>query len=91
MMQYADSAQVIPDVPAAYPVIEIPEFELKEVAPLFDNLPEPKLSEEYQTDGTVRPRVGGTILYRTSLPEVKEGTTLLIDEVHDWAQSICRW
>ena len=28
----------------------------------------------------------GTILYRTSLPEVKEGTTLLIDEVHDWAQ-----
>ena len=31
MMQYADSAQVIPDVPAAYPVIEIPEFELKEV------------------------------------------------------------
>jgi hypothetical protein len=33
MMQYADSAQVIPDVPAAYPVIEIPEFELKEVAP----------------------------------------------------------
>ena len=28
----------------------------------------------------------GTILYRTTLPAVKEGTTLLIDEVHDWAQ-----
>ena len=85
MMQYADSAQVIPDVPAAYPVIEIPEFELKEVAPLFDNLPEPKLSED------IKPmehfdQGWGTILYRTSLPEVKEGTTLLIDEVHDWAQ-----
>lgn len=85
MMQYADSAQVIPDVPAAYPVIEIPEFELKEVAPLFDNLPEPKLSEDIKPMEQFN-QGWGTILYRTSLPEVKEGTTLLIDEVHDWAQ-----
>ena len=79
MMQYADSAQVIPDVPAAYPVIEIPEFELK------DNLPEPKLSEDIKPMEQFD-QGWGTILYRTSLPEVKEGTTLLIDEVHDWAQ-----
>lgn len=85
MMQYADSAQVIPDVPAAYPVIEISEFELKEVAPLFDNLPEPKLSENIKPMEQFD-QGWGTILYRTSLPEVKEGTTLLIDEVHDWAQ-----
>lgn len=85
MMQYADSAQVIPDVPAVYPVIEIPEFELKEVAPLFDNLPEPKLSEDIKPMEQFD-QGWGTILYRTSLPEVKEGTTLLIDEVHDWAQ-----
>ena len=85
MMQYADSAQVIPDVPAAYPVIEIPEFELKEVAPLFDYLPEPKLSEDIKPMEQFD-QGWGTILYRTSLPEVKEGTTLLIDEVHDWAQ-----
>ena len=85
MMQYADSAQVIPDVPAAYPVIEIPEFELKEVAPLFDNLPEPKLSEDIKPMEQFD-QGWGTILYRTSLPEVKEGTTLLIDEVHDWVQ-----
>lgn len=85
MMQYADSAQVILDVPAAYPVIEIPEFELKEVAPLFDNLPEPKLSEDIKPMEQFD-QGWGTILYRTSLPEVKEGTTLLIDEVHDWAQ-----
>lgn len=85
MMQYADSAQVIPDGPAAYPVIEIPEFELKEVAPLFDNLPEPKLSEDIKPMEQFD-QGWGTILYRTSLPEVKEGTTLLIDEVHDWAQ-----
>lgn len=85
MMQYADSAQVIPDVPVAYPVIEIPEFELKEVAPLFGNLPEPKLSEDIKPMEQFD-QGWGTILYRTSLPEVKEGTTLLIDEVHDWAQ-----
>lgn len=85
LMQYADSAQVIPDVPAAYSVIEIPEFALKEVAPLFDNLPEPKLSEDIKPMEQFD-QGWGTILYRTSLPEVKEGTTLLIDEVHDWAQ-----
>lgn len=85
LMQYADSAQVILDVPAAYPVIEIPEFALKEVAPLFDNLPEPKLSEDIKPMEQFD-QGWGTILYRTSLPEVKEGTTLLIDEVHDWAQ-----
>ena len=28
----------------------------------------------------------GTILYRTTLPAVTSGTTLLITEVHDWAQ-----
>ena len=29
----------------------------------------------------------GTILYRTTLPaDVKEGTVLLVDEPHDWAQ-----
>ena len=85
LMQYADSAQVIPDAPAAYPVIEIPEFALKEVAPLFDNLPEPKLSEDIKPMEQFD-QGWGTILYRTSLPEVKGGTTLLIDEVHDWAQ-----
>ena len=61
------------------------EFELKEVAPLFDNLPEPKLSEDIKPMEQFD-QGWGTILYRTSLPEVKEGTTLLIDEVHDWAQ-----
>lgn len=85
LMQYADSAQVIPDVPQAYPLIEIPAIRFEETACLFENLPEPKEAEE------VKPMEDfdqgwGTILYRTTLPEVKEGTVLLIDEVHDWAQ-----
>ena len=46
LTQYADSGQVIPDVPAAYPLIEIPAFTVGEVAPLFDNLPAPQASKE---------------------------------------------
>ena len=85
LVQYADSGQVIPDIPAANPVIEIPTIQFKERADLFANLPQAVKSE------TVKPmeefdQGWGSILYRTTLPSVKEGTTLLIDEVHDWAQ-----
>lgn len=85
LTRYADAGQVIPEVPAANPVIEIPKFKVDKVAPLFENLPEPILSEE------VKPmeqfdQGWGTILYRTSLPAVSAGTTLLITEVCDWAQ-----
>ena len=85
LLQYADSGQVIPEVPEAYPVIEIPEFEVNEVTPLFDNLPKFQESENIQPMEQFD-QGWGTILYRTQLPAVAEGTTLLIDEVHDWAQ-----
>ena len=85
LQAYADSAQVIPDVPKAYPVIEIPAIRFTETAPLFENLPQAQESKdihpmEYFDQGW------GTILYRTQLPEVEAGTVLLVDEVHDWAQ-----
>lgn len=85
MIQYADSAQVIPEVPAAYPLIEIPEFTVTEVAPLFENLPTAKTSKNIKPMEQFD-QGWGTILYQTSLPKVEEGTILLIDEVHDWAQ-----
>ena len=85
LMQYADPDQVIPDVPQAYPLIEIPTINFNERALLFDNLP------KFVKTESVKPmeefdQGWGTILYCTTLPEVKEGTVLLIDEVHDWAQ-----
>ncbi len=85
MANYMAPGEVQPEIPDAFPVIEIPEFELKETALLFDNLPEP------QTSRDIKPmeqfdQGWGSILYRTTLPAVKAGTTLLIDEVHDWAQ-----
>lgn len=85
LTQYADSGQAIPDVPEAYPIIEIPEFTVDEVAPLFSNLPKPQMSEKIKPMEQFD-QGWGTILYRATLPAVKEGTVLLIDEVHDWAQ-----
>lgn len=85
LMQYADSNSIIPSVPEAYPVIEIPTFQLMERAPLFDNLPKAKFTNEVQPMEFFD-QGWGSILYRTTLPAVSEGTTLLIDEVHDWAQ-----
>lgn len=85
MANYLQPGEKLAEIPEAYPVIEIPEFTFTETAPLFDNLPKPKSSHD------IRPmeqfdQGWGTILYRTTLPEVKEGTVLLISEVHDWAQ-----
>ena len=86
LMQYTDSGQVIPNVPQPLPVIEIPTIRLEEVAPLFDNLPEP------QTTDSIQPMEAfdqgwGTLLYRSTLPQdVAEGTVLLVDKAHDWAQ-----
>lgn len=85
LTQYADSGQVIPDVPQPYRTIEIPQFTVNEIAPLFENLPAPQFSEDIQPMEQFN-QGWGTILYRTTLPAVEEGTTLLIDEVHDWAQ-----
>lgn len=82
---YMDEGETQAEVPAAFPVIEIPEFEMSEVAPLFDNLPEPKTTRDIKPMEQFD-QGWGTILYRTTLPAVTAGTTLLITEAHDWAQ-----
>lgn len=85
LLQYADHGQVIPDVPDIYPVINVPEIVFHERADLFLNLPKAIESD------SIKPmemfgQGWGSILYRTYLPEIKEGSKLFIDEVHDWAQ-----
>lgn len=83
---YMPSGETLPEVPEALPLIEIPEIEFVQTAPLFSNLPAPKQTAD------IRPmeqfnQGWGSILYRTTLPEtVKSGTVLKITEVHDWAQ-----
>ncbi len=85
LVQYADSGQVIPDVPKAYPVVEIPTVQFAERADLFANLPQSVTTDRIKPMEDFN-QGWGSILYRTTLPEIHEGTTLFIDEVHDWAQ-----
>lgn len=84
LQQYLPAGQTLSEPPEAFPVIEIPAITEWEVAPLFDNLPEPKQTE------SVKPmeqfdQGWGSILYRTTLKEDISGT-LHLDEMHDWAQ-----
>lgn len=75
----------MPEVPAPYPVIEIPEITFTQLAPLFDNLPEAILSEDIKPMEQFD-QGWGTILYRTTLPVIDKPTTLVITKPHDWAQ-----
>ena len=74
----------IPDPPAPLPVIEIPEFELKESALLWSNLPNPV------SVGTPRPmemfgQSYGYILYRTKIKEPVSGEVVL-SELRSYAR-----
>lgn len=86
LASYLQPGEALPEVPADFSVIEIPEIKFTHVAPLFANLPAPKQSADIQPMEQFD-QGWGTILYRTTLPQaVKGGTTLQITEVHDWAQ-----
>ena len=84
LRQYLPEGVTLSEPPASYPVVSIDTIADWQVAPLFENLPEPKRTED------VRPmemfdQGWGSILYRTTLKEDICGV-LHIDEVHDWAQ-----
>jgi len=85
LSKYVAPGEKLADVPAAYPVIGIPEIKFEQAAPLFSNLPAPKKSVNIQPMEQFN-QGWGTILYRTTLPKVKAGTKLLLTEMHDWAQ-----
>jgi len=85
LSKYVAPGEKLADVPAAYPVIEIPEIKFEKAAPLFANLPAPKKSVDIKPMEQFD-QGWGSILYRTTLPAVKAGTTLVITEMHDWAQ-----
>ena len=84
LQQYLPAGQTLPEPPEAFPVIEIPAITEWEVAPLFDNLPEPKQTESVKPMEQFN-QGWGSILYRTTLKEDISGT-LHLDEMHDWAQ-----
>lgn len=85
LSNYLSEGESLPEIPDSIPTIAIPSFKLDEVAILFDNLPEPRISENIQSMEAFD-QGWGSILYRTTLPESKEEQTLTITEAHDWAQ-----
>ena len=82
LSKYVAPGEKLADVPAAYPVIEIPAIKFETAAPLFANLPAPKKSVDIKPMEQFN-QGWGTILYRTTLPQVKAGTNLLITEMHE--------
>ena len=84
LKQYLPEGETLPQPPAQSPVISVPAITEWEVAPLFDNLPQAKQSEDTKPMEQFD-QGWGSILYRTTLKEDVKGI-LHIDEVHDWAQ-----
>ncbi|MDL2303955.1 beta-galactosidase [Bacteroides sp. OttesenSCG-928-D19] len=85
LKNYLPEGQTLPEIPDSIPTIAIPAFELTEIAPLFDNLPDAKKSETIQSMEFFD-QGWGSILYRTKLEASNEELTLIITEAHDWTQ-----
>lgn len=85
LKNYLGEGETLAPIPDSIPTIAIPTFELTEVAPLFDNLPEAKESEDIKSMEFFD-QGWGSILYRTKLKASEKEQTLIITEAHDWAQ-----
>ena len=85
LSNYLDEGQELTDIPQSFPTIQIPEIKFTEAALVRENLPEPKLSKDIKPMEQFD-QGWGSILYRTTLPQIKEETSLVIEEMHDWAQ-----
>ncbi len=84
LAKYTDGKK-LPKVPAPIKTIAIPEIHFSAVAPLFANLPEPKTDRNIRTMEEYDQGFG-SILYRTTLPELTRPTILTINDPHDYAQ-----
>lgn len=84
LAKYMDGKKQAP-VPATIKPIAIPRFAFTEYAPLFDNLPEAKKDVNIRTMEEYDQGFG-SIMYSTTLPELKKGGLLTVNEPHDFAQ-----
>lgn len=75
----------LPKVPATIKSTSVPAFRFTQVAPLFSNLPEGNTDKDIKTMEDYDQGFG-SILYRTILPELKNGGKLKVNEAHDYAQ-----
>lgn len=84
LAKYYDGKK-LPPVPKTIKPIAVKKFNFTEVAPLFSNLPESKKDKEIKTMEEYDQGFG-SILYRTTLPELKNGGLLTVSDAHDFAQ-----
>lgn len=80
-----NNGKKLPKVPALIKSMHIPQIKFTEVAPLFSNLPQSVESNRIRTMEEYDQGFG-SILYRTTLPELNKQTVLTVDEAHDYAQ-----
>ena len=80
-----NGGEPLPSVPPTIGAAPVGRFSLLEFAPLFDALPEPKRDRDIRTMEEYDQGFG-SIIYSTTLPEVKEGATLTVSDPHDFAQ-----
>jgi beta-galactosidase len=85
LQQFLPKGEKLPSVPKAIPTTDFPKVTLTLFAPLFENLPEVHTTRNIQTMETFN-QGWGSILYSTTLPEIKEQSKLTLTEVHDFAQ-----
>ncbi len=83
MAKYTDGKQS--PVPSPIKTGEIKPFKFSSVAPIFDNLPEPKSDVNIRTMEEYDQGFG-SIIYQTTLPELANGGFLTVNEPHDYAQ-----
>ncbi|MCM1476057.1 MAG: beta-galactosidase [Muribaculaceae bacterium] len=83
LAKYTDGPQA--PIPGAIPTGKISSFSFTEVAPLFPNLPASKKDADIHTMEEYDQGFG-SILYRTSLPEIPTASLLTVNDPHDFAQ-----
>lgn len=84
LAKYMDGEKQAPIPPLIKPIAVKP-FSFTEVAPLWENLPEPKADRDIKTMEEYDQGFG-SILYRTSLPALSAPALLTVNEPHDYAQ-----
>ena len=84
LAKYYDGKK-LPPVPATIKPIAVKKFDFDMVAPLFPNLPTSKKVTEIATMEEFDQGFG-SILYRTTLPELQKGGILTVNDPHDFAQ-----
>ena len=83
MRKYLRPGETLPAAPPENPLIEVPQFELRQSARVFDNLPSP-IEDSTPRHMEAYDQFQGCIVYRTTLPAGAQ-TALQVLAAHDFA------